>query len=286
MYAAAALNRVDLVVYLSTHLNTGHAHGTGKETLILPVCARDEEDQVTTQESMFNYLRYSEGGPTRVAAARSEVAIVAELGQQLFQSAEAAKVGPVNWNDLRRHKNIRLLIARLVPDLKPLEQAELDHREFEIPGRVLHAPRFATPTGKARMMAHAIPANTIDRARHLRLMTIRSEGQFNTVVFEDEDIFRGIDRRDVILMSDADMQRLSLRPDDLVTVRSSTGVAPSMRVRAFAVRPGNVMMYCPEANVLLGRAVDPRSRTPAFKAELVTVEKQGLGGAASSGYDG
>ncbi len=34
-------------------------------------------------------------------------------------------------------------------------------------------------------------------------MTVRSEGQFNTVVYEDEDIYRGQDRRDVILLNPA-----------------------------------------------------------------------------------
>ena len=42
--------------------------------------------------------------------------------------------------------------------------------------------------------------------RQLRLMTVRSEGQFNTVVYEEEDIYRGQERRDVILMNPADMQ--------------------------------------------------------------------------------
>ena len=31
-------------------------------------------------------------------------------------------------------------------------------------------------------------------------MTVRSEGQFNTVVYEEEDVYRGQDRRDVILL--------------------------------------------------------------------------------------
>ena len=34
-------------------------------------------------------------------------------------------------------------------------------------------------------------------AGEFRLMTIRSEGQFNTVVYEDEDLYRGNVRRDV-----------------------------------------------------------------------------------------
>ena len=51
-------------------------------------------------------------------------------------------------------------------------------------------------------------------------MTIRSEGQFNTVVYEEEDIYRGQDRRDVILMNRADIDRLGLAVDQRVTVTS------------------------------------------------------------------
>ena len=68
-FAHRALGKLELVTYLSTTLNTGHAWGRGRETLILPVLARDEEPQPTTQESMFNYVRLSDGGPARLAGA-------------------------------------------------------------------------------------------------------------------------------------------------------------------------------------------------------------------------
>ena len=50
-FARSALGKLELIAYLNTTLNTGHAHGRAKETLILPVSARDEEPQPTTQES-------------------------------------------------------------------------------------------------------------------------------------------------------------------------------------------------------------------------------------------
>jgi len=37
-----------------------------------------------------------------------------------------------------------------------------------------------------------------------RLMPLRSERQFNTVVYENEDIYRGKERRDVVMMNEAD----------------------------------------------------------------------------------
>ena len=42
-------------------------------------------------------------------------------------------------------------------------------------------------------------------------MTVRSEGQFNTVVYEEEDLYRGQDRRDVILMNPR--RHRAARPD-------------------------------------------------------------------------
>jgi hypothetical protein len=40
------------------------------------------------------------------------------------------------------------------------------------------------------------------------------------------------------------------------------------------IRDGNAMMYYPESNVLVPRAVDPQSRTPMFKNIRVTIAKQ------------
>ena len=88
-------------------------------------------------------------------------------------------------------------------------------------------------------------------------MTIRSEGQFNTVVYEEEDIYRGQDRRDVILINPDDMRRLGLAPDQPVTVRSAVGELRRRLARPYDIRPGNAAMYYPEANVLVPRDVDP-----------------------------
>ena len=42
-------------------------------------------------------------------------------------------------------------------------------------------------------------------------------------------------------------------------------------IRPYAVKPGNVAMYFPEANALVPRAADPETHTPAFKSVLVTI---------------
>ena len=103
-------------------------------------------------------------------------------------------------------------------------------------------------------------------------MTVRSEGQFNTVVYEEADIYRGQERRDVILLNGADIARLGLHVDQQVTVRSGVGFLSSILVRQFDIRAGNAVMYFPEANVLVPATTDPLSKTPAFKATIITIE--------------
>ena len=262
---AAAFGRLEFVAYVSTTLNTGHAWGRAKETLILPAAARDEESQSTTQESMFNFVRLSEGGPPRVPEARSEVSIVADLAAALLPG------GPIDWSAMRDHRRIRETLAAVVPGFEELATIDQTRREFHIAGRVLHQPAFPTADGRARFCATAIPATAPLAAHEVRLATIRSEGQFNTVVYEDEDVYRGQERRDVILLNEADMARWKVRADQPVTVRSACGEMRGVWARPYDLPPGNAAMYCPECNVLVPRDADPQSRTPAFKNVRVTI---------------
>ena len=105
-------------------------------------------------------------------------------------------------------------------------------------------------------------------------MTIRSEGQFNTVVYDEEDLYRGQERRDVILLAPEDMDRLGLKPDQRVRVCSAAGEMRHILARPFDVRPGNAAIYYPESNVLVPKEVDPQSKTPSFKLVPVTVEAE------------
>lgn len=101
-------------------------------------------------------------------------------------------------------------------------------------------------------------------------MTLRSEGQFNTVVYEDEDIYRGNERRDVVMMNEADARALGLRRDQRVQVVNDTG--RMMALVRFAPLPrGNLAMYYPEANVLIPRRIDPLSGTPVFKSTAAKI---------------
>lgn len=265
-YAEAALAKLDQLVYLNTTLNTGHAHGLAAQTIILPVLARDEEPQATTQESMFNFVRLSDGGPARLPGPMSEIAIISELARRVLGDA-----GPVDWPAMGDTNRIREAIGKIVPGWEPVSDIARTKKEFQIPGRTLHSPVFPTRSGKAQLKTFDLPELS-GGGEWLRLMTVRSEGQFNTVVYEEEDLYRGQDRRDIILLHPSDIERLRLVPESRVTVSNETGAMKGIIVRAFdTIKAGNALMYYPESNVLVPRNVDPASKTPAFKNVLVRV---------------
>jgi molybdopterin-dependent oxidoreductase alpha subunit len=283
-YAREALENLDMIVYLSTTLNTGHAFGLARETIILPVAARDEEPQPTTQESMFNFVRLSDGGPPRHAGTKSEVEVIATLADKVLgesggRGAESNGDGSagVDWRSMQHTGRIREAIAAIVPGFEKIGEMDKTKQEFHIAGRVFHEPRFPTASGRANLHVHELPELPGAGERELRLMTIRSEGQFNTVVYEDYDLYRGVERRDVVLIHPDDIRRLGLDPSMMVTVHGPAGRLHGLRLHPFAeIRPGNAAMYYPEANVLVSRTSDPASKTPAFKCVIVTLEAESL----------
>lgn len=269
-YAREALDKLQLLTTLSTTLNTGHVHALAEQTIILPVLPRDEEPQPTTQESMFNYVRLSDGGQPRLPGPRSEIQIVAEIGRRIVGDTQA-----VRWDDMQHPHTIRTWISKVVPGYAAIGKIDETKNEFLIEGRTFHQPRFNTADGMAVLSRYPLPHLQGEQPGQLRLMTVRSEGQFNTVVYEEEDLYRGQERRDLVLMHPSDIQRLGLKPEQTVTIRSETGELSGYRARAFEdIKPGNALMYYPEANVLVPRTRDPQSKTPAFKSVVVTVTPQ------------
>ena len=170
---------------------------------------------------------------------------------------------------MRDHDAVRGLIAKVVPGYGAIADVGTSRREFTIDGRIFHDPTFPTESGRARFHPVELPKFELE-SDELVVMTVRSEGQFNTVVYEDEDLYRGQDRRDIILMHPDDMEDRGFAVDDLVEVTTSIG---SLRVHArpFEIARGCAAMYYPEANILVPRTLDGASKTPAFKSVRVRV---------------
>lgn len=265
-WVAAAMRGIGLTLSITTKLNEGHVHGRGRTAIVVPALARDEESQPTTQESMFNFVRLSDGGPPAVAGEmRSEVDVIAALAERLLPP------GRFDWSRLRSHRALREEIARVVPGYAPIAAVDATRREFTVEGRTFAAPRFPTPDGRARFRVTPLPSFA-PAGGEFRLMTLRSEGQFNTVVYEEEDVYRGASRRDVVFMAPEDAAAHGLAAEDRVVVTTETG-ALEVSVVPAPIRAGNLAMFYPEANVLVPRRLDGRSRTPAFKSVAARIER-------------
>ncbi|SOE23598.1 oxidoreductase alpha (molybdopterin) subunit [Spirosomataceae bacterium TFI 002] len=262
-FAKKALDNIPFKVFLNTTLNEGHIQGIEGESLILPVLTRDEEAQRTTQESMFNFVRWSDGGIERIKNAKSEVEIIATIAKDVVPKTK------LDFAAYLDHKNIRNAIAVTIPGFEKLSN---DNEEFHISGRIKHNAIFDTPSGKAIFKFNGLP-KAPENKDSFTLMSVRSEGQFNSIVYEEDDAWRGTTHRNVILMNPEDIAAKGLKDGDSINVKSKAGEIKNFEAFAFNISRGSVLGYYPETNFLVGSEVDPRSRTPAFKATEVWIEK-------------
>ncbi len=262
-FASRAMGAIGFKLFLTTTLNLGHVNGLGDgEVLVLPVTARDEEWQSTTQESMFNYVRLSDGGIVRLDNVRPESQILCDIGQRILPNS------PIDFAAFSQHRKVREAIAAIVPGLEQLADIDVAKQEFHIKNRVMHTPEFGTADGKAHFVI--TPVTNFSETQ-LLLATVRSEGQFNTIIYEDRDSYRNQAPRDAVFLNRLDMDAFGLSEGQRVTLASKIGKMSAV-VTVFDLPRGSALAYYPEANVLVGTEVDPRSRTPAFKSVPVRIE--------------
>ena len=272
--AQAALGGIDTIIYLATKPNTGHFHGlAARQTLLLPVFNRFETPHRTTVESGNNWVRLNEPGSTHLASGQliSEVEFRAELAHRLHGTE------PIDWRRLQDPVYVRELIARTVPGYAAIAEIDASKKEFEVAGRVFQGPRFATATGRAQLAVTPLPELGLPDADHfgglaageqglvLNLITARSYGQHNTVVYKQGDSYRGMPHRQTILVNPEDLAACGLRAHQRVTVQGEVGQLDGIELIPGSVRRGAALMFYPEANVLMRAVSDPESGTPAFK---------------------
>ena len=278
--ARRALGRIDTVIYLATKPNTGHFHGLGaRQTLLLPVFNRFETPHRTTVESGNNWVRLNEPGRTHLRSGQlvSEVGFLAELAHRLLGE------DPIDWRRLQDPVYVRELIARTVPGYGAIATIDSSRREFEVEGRVFATPRFATASGRAQLAPTPLPDLALPGPEHfgglapgerglvLSLITARSYGQHNTVVYKSGDSYRGMPHRHTILMNPDDLVATGLAAHQRVSVQGDAGHLEDIEVIPGSIRRGAALMFYPEANVLMHAVVDRQSGTPAFKRVPVLV---------------
>jgi molybdopterin-dependent oxidoreductase alpha subunit len=285
-----AWRRMRLTVNVATKLNRSQLV-RGEISYILPVIGRIEVDvqasgpQATSMEDSTACIHGSRG--VRSPASRhlvSEVKLVAEIAKATLDPNP--KVPWDAWVD--DYRRIRAAIGETYPDTF----YDYDRRMWEPGGfhRKLPARErvWKTKTGKATIITprgldedHDMPEVGHDV---LRMITLRSNDQFNTTVYGYTDRFRGIQgTRMVVLMNRDDIDRLGLAEGELVTIRTSSDDNIARAMSGFRVTPYNIPVGCigtyyPEANALLPVwHYAEGSKTPAAKSIPVKIEREHAG---------
>lgn len=93
----------------------------------------------------------------------------------------------------------------------------------------------------------------------LALITGRSYGQHNTVVYKDDDPYRGMPHRHCILINPNDAHRAGFSQHQRVSVRGNAGPLDHIEIIFGAVRSGAALMFYPEANVLMKARIEPNT---------------------------
>ncbi len=120
----------------------------------------------------------------------------------------------------------------------------------------------------------------------LRLITLRSNDQFNTTIYGYRDRFRGIEgTRMVVLMHTDDIARLGLREGETVGAahgrrRPADRELTGFRVTGYNIPRGCIGTYYPEANALMPVWHHAEgSKVPAAKSVPVRIFKSDKGSA-------
>ena len=144
---------------------------------------------------------------------------------------------PLPWESLGSTNKIRDLISTVIPGFGDIKNIDQTGKEFNIRGRILHSPQFPLSEGKAQFKVCLIPA-VIRKENIFTLMIIRSEGRFNTVVYELEDRYRGVKSRNVVFMNIEDIKRIGLSEESYVKVKNETGVMERQKLIAYPIKQG------------------------------------------------
>jgi molybdopterin-dependent oxidoreductase alpha subunit len=279
-----AWRRMRLTVNVATKLNRSHlVHG--EISFLLPVIGRIEVDrqasgqQATSMEDSTACIHGSRGVRSPASPHLiSEVRVVAELGKAALEPNP--KVTWDNWVD--DYSRIRRSITETYPEIF----YEYDRRMWEPGGfhRSLPARHrvWKTKTGKANFVTPRGLNEDSDMPvvghNVLRMITLRSNDQFNTTVYGYTDRFRGIQgTRMVVLMNRDDIDRLGLAEGETVTLRTASKDNVRREMSGFRVTPYNIPVGCigtyyPEANALVPLwHYAEGSKTPAAKSVPVSV---------------
>jgi molybdopterin-dependent oxidoreductase alpha subunit len=273
----------DLTVMVSTKLNRSHLF-PGRQAYILPCLGRFEIDeqatgnQTVTTEDSFSMISASTGDRAPPSdMVKSELAIVAGIAKATLPPLPGLK-----WDEWTADYG---LVRGLIEYTYPEDFRNYNTRMYEpggfYRGNGAHERIWKTPQGKAIFTTPGRLNSLGFQAApgRYRLITLRSNDQFNTTIYGYSDRLRGLQgSRDIILMCPADIADAGLTDGQIVTLVTDRADGHNRRLggltlTAYNLPRGTLAGYYPECNVLVPVDYhDQLSKTPASKSIPVRVE--------------
>jgi molybdopterin-dependent oxidoreductase alpha subunit len=280
-----AWRKMRLTVQVLTKLNRS-ALVHGHISYILPCLGRIEIDQQATGPQAVSVedstgCMHGSRGQSKPASPHllSETKIVAEMAKATLKFNQR-----VPWDEwVGDYSKVRDAIAKTYPDIFHDFNARMwQPGGFHRPLGARHR-KWETKTGKANFIVPDGLEEDIEKSAEardiLQLITLRSNGQFNTTIYSYDDRFRGIyGSRMVVLMHRNDIDRLGLHEGDFVKLVTATDDGVHRSVEGFRVTPydipeGCIGGYYPECNPLIPLWHHAeRSKVPAAKSIPVRIE--------------
>ncbi|PVE21714.1 formate dehydrogenase [Microvirga sp. KLBC 81] len=282
-----AWTRLRLSVQISTKLNRNHLI-LGEISYILPCLGRIEIDEQATGpqavavEDSTACIHGSKGIAKPASPdLLSEPRIVAEIAKATLLSNSK-----VPWDEwVADYSRVRNAIEETYPeDFRGFNERMWQPGGFHRP-IAARERRWKTKTGKANFIVPKSLETDLGIAEQdsdvLKLMTVRSNDQFNTTVYGYYDRFRGVrGTRMVLFMNRNDIIRLQLGEGDIVTLTTAVddGIVrqvSGLRVTPYEIPEGCCAAYYPECNPLIPvwHHAD-KSKVPAAKSIPIRIALQ------------
>jgi len=257
-YVREALERVPLRIHQDLILTSAALVDPADTVLLFPAQTRYEQRGGGTETSTERRVYFSPEIPgRRIGEARAEWEILMDLAERVRPDQRHL----IHVDDAAQ---IRAEIARAIPTYAGIERLARKGDVFQWGGpRLCEGGRCPTPDGRARFTPLHPPV--ADLPPGWFYLSTRRGKQFNSMVHDDVDPFFGTRREDVLISAE-DARALGLRDKAPILLENDVGTFRG-RCRIAPIRPGNLQMYWPEANVLIRRSVrDPACEMPDYNA--------------------
>jgi molybdopterin-dependent oxidoreductase alpha subunit len=266
-YVREAVERIPLRVHQDIVLSPQMMVEPSETVVLLPAQTRYEQRGGGTETTTERRILFSPEIPgRRIGEAFPEW----EIPMRIAERARPDLASLIHFDDAQA---IRNEIAKAAPAYEGIQNLKKAGDQIQWGGERLceakddggrPVTRFPMAAGRASFSVIKIEQEAA--SSKLRLSTRRGK-QFNSMVHRSLDPLTGARREDV-LMSRQDADRIGLADGDAVLLTSSIG---RLRGRCLVapIAPGNVQVHWPEGNVLIERGVsDPECGIPDFNTEV------------------